>query len=147
MHGMKSEKKVVKQFAQDILAYIVKRTIYGLQQITDTLSGDDSGLVNAWDEICVQKQYEESFYWDAYDEIAGGFVVAYVEELRDHEKLALWFQTDEGWNWLYDNEENDKDPPVNDDEVIEYIVKELYGKACNWSNIRIREYLDRSYLD
>jgi hypothetical protein len=29
-----------------------------------TRHGDEAGLKNAWDEICAQLQFEESFSWD-----------------------------------------------------------------------------------
>ena len=72
-------------------------------------------------------------------------VVAYVKELKDHDKMAIWFQTDQGWDWLYDDEEErDEYPPLFDGDIVEYIVQEyLYNKASNWSNERIRSYLDR----
>jgi len=30
------------------------------------LSGDDTGLKNTWDEICVQVRHEHSVYWRFY---------------------------------------------------------------------------------
>ena len=65
---MKIEKDLLKKFAKEIAIRIAKKTILALQKIENTLSGDDSGLKNTWDEICVQIQYEESLFWSAYDE-------------------------------------------------------------------------------
>jgi len=42
---------------------IVRRVIQFLQQMTEgRLSGDDSGLRNVWDEVCVQVRGQESVY-------------------------------------------------------------------------------------
>lgn len=63
-----SESRIVKAVAEAAAKRIARRVILGLQRMHHTLSGDDSELVTTWDEICVQVQYEQSFFWDAYDE-------------------------------------------------------------------------------
>lgn len=70
--------------------------------------------------------------------------MGYIEDLKEHEKFALWFQTDEGWDWIYDNAEDSKEhPPVYNADIAHYVVKEyLYSKAKAWSNKRIRAFLD-----
>lgn len=168
---MKSESDVLKKFADEIIQKISRKTIIALQKVTATLSGDDSGLKNAWDEICVQVQEDKSFFWDAYDDTAKSFIYAYIKELQDHEKLAIWFQTDRGSGWLDEEEEKDdekyairfekklgstwfdededqreKKPPFCEDDIVEYIVNEfVYVKAGYWDNERIRRYLERGY--
>ena len=146
---MKTDKDLLKKFAKEIAERITRKTISALQKLTDTLSGGGSGLKNAWDEVCVQVQCEESFFWDAYDGTVRSFVSAYIEELQPHEQLALWFQTEQGWDWLYDHgEESDEHPPVFVEDIAQYIVQEyIYDKAGDWTNKRIRAYLDRQYLD
>lgn len=146
---MRTEKDILREFARDIAERISRKTISALQKITDTLSGEDSELNNAWDEICVQVQSEQSFFWDAYDETVQSFVSAYVEELKPHEKSALWFQTEQGWDWLYEpEEEREENPPVLMEDITQYIVHEyVYVKAGSWTNERIRAYTDRQYLD
>ena len=141
---MKIEKDLLKKFAKEIAIRIAKKTILALQKIENTLSGDDSGLKNTWDEICVQIQYEESLFWSAYDETVQSFVFAYIEELKSHEKLVIWLQTEQGSDWPYDYEEqNDNYPPVLVEDVAQYITQEyIYSKAGSWSNNRIRNYLD-----
>ena len=145
---VKSEKDVLRLFANEIAERITRKTISALQKIKDTLSGDDSELENSWDEICVQVQYGQSFFWDSYDLTARSFVVAYIEELKEHEKLALWFQTDRGLDWLYDDEEErDKYPPVDEDDIAQYVLQDfVYYKAGDWSNKRIQAYLDYLYM-
>ena len=71
-----------------------------------------------------------------------------MEELKEHEKLALWFQTDRGLDWLYDDEEErDKYPPVDEDDIAQYVLQDfVYYKAGDWSNKRIQAYLDYLYM-
>ena len=142
---MKTEKDLLRKFAEEIAERILRKTIFALQKVTDTLSGDDSELKNAWDEVCVQVQHGQSFFWDEYDETVRLFVSAYIEELQSHEKLALWFQTEQGWDWLYDHDEqSDEPPPVFVEDIVQYIAQEyVYSKAGGWTNARIRAYLDR----
>src|SRR4051794_20690503 len=75
------ETAIVKEVAAQAAERVSRRTISALQKRAETTSGDDSGLKTVWDEVCVQVQYERSFYWDAYDETVRGFVAAYIEEL------------------------------------------------------------------
>jgi hypothetical protein len=50
------EEGLIQEYAQAAAATVVEKTIAGLSKCTETLSGDDSGLRNAWEEICVQVQ-------------------------------------------------------------------------------------------
>lgn len=141
---MNSADKVMQALARELAGHITRKCILAIQSMKDTLSSDDSGLTNAWDEICVQVQDEHSFFWDTYDEIARDLVAAYVDELKEYEKEALWSQTGEGWDWYCDTDNYDGEiPPVFDGDIVNHIVnKYLYVKAGNWSNERIREYMD-----
>jgi hypothetical protein len=143
---MKSEGDVLRKFAGEISERILRKTISELEKVADTLSSDDSGLINAWEEICVQIQHEYSFFWDLYDQMMWTYITSYVEELKKHEKLALWFQTNEGCDWL-DHIEfekiRDEYPPIYNHDIVQYVVQELHAKAANWSNRRIDAYLGR----
>jgi hypothetical protein len=102
-------------------------------------------LNNAWDEICVQVQFEYSFDWDAYDQTVRQFVRGYLTKILQHEREALWLQTDEGWRWL-SNEEEERDPnPVFDDDIVAHITSEyIYEEAGRWTNKRITDYIDNA---
>src|SRR5205823_5008771 len=76
---------VVRQLADHVCQRITKRTINGLLRIAAKLSGDDSELQNHWDEICVQVQSEESFFWHVYEESMTALLAAEVERLKDFE--------------------------------------------------------------
>ena len=143
---MKIKDKILSEYADEIGEKISRRTVFALQKITDTLSGDDSVLINAWDEICAQIQSQKSIFWDTYDETTRQIVSSFISELKNHEKSALWFQTDEGLDWLYNQEENSEGclPPIYDEDIVDYIVQEyIYNKAADWSNKRIQAFFER----
>jgi hypothetical protein len=99
-----SDAAVVRELAEQICRRLTRRMIATLQKMNNgLLSGDDSGLKNAWDEICAQLKFEESFSWDVYDETVRGLAASDIERLLPY----------------------------------------VYSEACNWSNRRIRTYLDR----
>jgi hypothetical protein len=146
-----SETRIVQALAESVCQRISRKTIRALQSMTDAnmlLSGDDSGLISVWEEICVQLQNEESFSWDAYEETIRTFVDSYVDELSNYEREAVWLQTPEGEDWDSELDEERESYPVFNDDITNYIVNDyVLSKGNDWSNSRIRAYLDRSYLD
>ena len=140
---MKSEQDVLRKFADEIAERISRKIISELQSIKETIFGDGYGLKNCWDEICAQIQSGRSISWDAYEGVIHLSAMAHIENLKEHERIALWFQTDEGWDWLYDNSDEKSDsPPVFNGDIKQYIVQEyVYQEAGNWSNKRIRAFL------
>ena len=145
---MSTKRKLAEVSADQLVDRIVRRVISGLQRLKNCrLSGDDSGLENTWDEICVQVQEEESIYWDAYDETVRMFVDAELRKLTPAAMQVVWLQTEAGWDWSDDDssdEESQREIPACRDDVIPYIVKKIYDCAADWSNRRIRDYLERT---
>jgi hypothetical protein len=120
----------------------VIRNLQGLNDKNSLLSGDDSGLVNIWDEVCVQMQLEESCFWDVYEDLIETFVRSYVEKLPDHERDAAWLITFEGESWNCEPED-DRDPdPVFHDDIVKHISGYVLTTGNDWSNHRIRSYID-----
>jgi len=145
MSDMLSESAIISAVAQQAAQRITRKVVAALQRMNITLSGDDSGLKTTWDEICVQVQYEESFAWEVYDETVRGIVDEYVRELPKHEREALWLQTEEGIDWLYEETEDRDRNPIVEDDIIAYLAnKYVYAEAEEWSNARIRSFLERS---
>lgn len=121
---------------------IVNKSIRWLQSLKEEnlLSGDDSVLKNAWDEICVQVQNEYSVYWDAYELTMRQAIESAMFGLDRNIIRAIWLETDSGRCWI---PEEDGEPEVEDEEVIQYILRDhLIPKAEAWSNKRIEFYLD-----
>ena len=110
-------------------------------------SGQDSVLKNVWDEICVQLQGEESYHWSAYVEVIESFLVPYISQLNSNERNAAWAATSEGWDWFYDQSDTEESPPVAEVDIVSHVSELVLGKGNNWNNIRIRKYLDSSYID
>jgi hypothetical protein len=70
-------------------------------------------------------------------------VAAQLKKLSAHERQAIWLQTPQGEDWECRNEYEREAYPVHDAEIIEYLVAQyIYEKAANWTNRRIRRYLE-----
>lgn len=140
-----SESAIVREVVKEAAQRVTRQTIKALQGLKDTLSSEDSGLKTAWDEICVQVQGEESHDWDVYDETARTLVGQSLSTLRKHEREAIWIQTDAGFEWIGQSDNEREAYPVDDQDIIEYLVREcIYAEAGRWSNARIEAFLDRS---
>jgi hypothetical protein len=138
-----SEWRVVQDLAEFVSWRITRRVIRTLQGLSDGLqSGDDSGLKSAWEEICVQVQGEQSFHWDAYDQTVRQRVSAEVNQLKPHERDAVWLQTSAGLSWDSEDEGTREASPVDVDEIVEYLTSDfVYSAAGDWNNKRIRKYV------
>jgi hypothetical protein len=143
------EMEIIRALADETCSRITRKTIAQLQRMRDALhSRQDSGLRDAWDEICVQLQDGLSIFWDACDLTVRSYLAGNVSNLRVFEREAVWMKTPEGDSWDCDVEEDREPCPVNDDEIIDYLAQDyVYRAACNWSNPRIRAFLDRGCLD
>lgn len=140
-----SESAIVKEVAKLACERLARKVIVHLQGMKSSLlSGDDSGLQSTWEEICVQVQYEQSIFWDAYDSTARSVVLDLVGQLPAHEREAIWLQTEPGSDWT-DKDEDERDPyPVYDGDVADHVLTDwIYDEAGRWTNARIRKYLDR----
>ena len=142
-----SESAIVRAVAEEAGRRLTRAVIKALQEREETLSGDDSGLATVWDEICVQVQYEQSFYWDAYDDTARSFIRSRVAELPKHERDALWLQTDSAAVWEVEEPKVMDLYQVCDDDIVEYLTRKyLYVEAGRWSNPRIRAFIDHAAI-
>lgn len=130
--------------AEQVCRRITRKTIAALQESKRSLlSGDDSGLATTWDEICVQVQLEESGAWDAYEDTVRQILADQVAKLSGYEREALWLQTSPGEDWQCEDESDREAYPVCDDDIVEYVLNEgVFAEAANWTNRRIRRFLD-----
>lgn len=145
---MRIERSISNAWATQLTKTVVKLAVAALKKMKDgqRLSGEDSGLKNVWDEICVQVQSEESVFWGAYLETAEGILLGLVEALNRAERLALWAETDEGWDYVYDHRDDEdgaEKAPVFNDEIVNKLRDELLSVAAGYSNKRIEKYLCR----
>ena len=145
---MKSQAEIVERLAEAEVRRIVTAVRRDFQSWRDNRSyGPSSGLANAWDEICVQVQGEKSVMWeDGYVPTVIQFIEDHLRKLDDIAKSAIWYQTDNGWNYAYDPEDKDEQERIlsecsPDEDVAEYILHQVLSLAGSWSNARIMAYL------
>ncbi len=137
---LKYESQLVTHFAEKIRDKIICKCIRDLQKCKVTLSGEESGLTNTWEEICVQIQGEYSISWETYEDTIELFIQPYIEKLNEFEKFALWLQTNEGLGY---DEDQDNEPDVVDWAISNYIMSQIFRVAGNWNNKRIKSYLEK----
>lgn len=108
------------------------------------LSGDDSCLKNTWEEICVQVQQEESFFWDAYITTIENVLLSKVSELPQAEKILLWLSTETGFEWQDENENSTTEqnaPQIFDDDIVQDLKSDLLSRAGEFENSRIIRFM------
>lgn len=146
---------IVEDVAKRATARAVRLVMRRMREVQDArLSGEDSELANAWEEVCVQVQGEHSFYWSAYLATMKQFAVEAADRMSYHDWCAVWLQTDDGRQWVSDIEsgvlsgDTDVDhlPRYCAEDVAVYITDATCDLAASWSNPRIRAYAERSLL-
>lgn len=150
----KMYKSLIQQYANAVADKVCDGVIEDLKQITTTLSGEDSGLRNTWEEICVQVQGEESYFWDEYQTVMHDAILGALLAIEQRDLASLWLQSEEGWSWLWDVENADSaidndatkaevtEIPFDQEEIAKYILqKHLMARAEEFSNRRIAAFL------
>lgn len=141
-----SETAIVAWIAEAAAERVARKVIADLGRLNYTLSGEDSPLKTIWDEICVQMQDEESFFWEAYQETVERVIEHRVTSLPQQEYDAIWLQTDAASARNSAESEEREAAPTTLGHVIEYIAeKYVYRAAERWSNARIRAYFKRAW--
>ena len=146
---MKAEHDVTVELARDCAERITRRTISSLCAIKDTLSGEDSGLVNVWEEICVQVRGEHTFFWPTYELTVEATVGGFVSKLKHHEKVALWLQTESGLDWMLElPTDRMTEAPFCENAIVDHIVQRyVYQEAEGSTNYRVQKFLATRYID
>lgn len=135
------ERRIIAELAERVCQRLTRKDTAKLQRMRDGLqSGEDSGLVSIWEEICVQIQGQQSIFWEMYDDIVCDLIEAELEKLPDFERKALWLQTEEGQDW-----DAEEEADVVSDHIISYLATRIYGRAADWSNRRIRCFQERDF--
>ena len=142
------------QFASAAARLVAEGAKASLIQNKTNLSGEDSELDNTWEEICVQVQDEESFYWEGYKSVMQDAVLGALKFIEQSARAAIWLQTDAGFDFSSDLEDKGKDGevpdsnpegahiPVNDEDIADYIISDyLIPMADSYSNDRIEHFL------
>jgi hypothetical protein len=142
------EKTVTPAAGRRVVDRIVGAIIRELQAMNDRdmLNSGSSVLTNVWDEICAQRQGEESFAWDAYVETMQAIIDSRLLDLPRARLTAAWLATPQGEDWLCEADAGELATP-NVSDVAEFILSALLRKAFDHSNTRIRTYLTVPYDD
>jgi hypothetical protein len=137
-----SERAIVAAVADLAAKRICRQTIRYLQATKETSSGDDSGLTCVWDEFCVQVQADESFFWEFHLDFVRNLIERLLEDTPEHQRDALWLQTDTGFDRLIDEPEDREPDPETQSDTVKYLLSQyVLRSAERWSNKRIRAYL------
>jgi hypothetical protein len=144
---MRIEKHLVAAWSSQLSDKLIKDVIQSLEAMDsqEMLSGD-SGLKNVWEEICVQVQDEQSFFWETYMETIEGLLTGYVDMLDANARLALWTLTESGLNYIDDHQSDDEGELnilVDVDEIVAMLKDDLLSVAANHESPSISRFLQR----
>lgn len=137
---MSIERHLLQEWAALLRKRLARATVEALASLDAELSGDDSGLTSAWEEICVQVQDEYSLDWDIYEEFIRDLLRSALLELTNPEQVALSLSTDAGLEWLMEAGDNDV-PPDFEDDVIDELMTELLSLAEDFESPNISRFI------
>lgn len=137
--------QIISAIAERECLRVSQKVVFTLQRLTSGgASGDDSPLKNLWDEVCVQVQFQDSVMWDAYVDVMERVIDGEIQKSDAATQQAIWLQTSNGFDWAYDQEGDVESVPCDRQDIINHILNEyVLSQAADYSNRRIRKYLDR----
>lgn len=118
---------------------IVQRVIRKLRKlkVDDLLSsGDDSGLINVWEEICVQTQKEEAFHRNLYEDLIKNEISLQFNKLPTEIRTLLNYK-----GAIVQEEDVETEKELYDDFGIQLLCSEVETASLNYTNRRISRYL------
>lgn len=120
----------------------VKQLLLELRDKELLTSGNDSGLKNVWEEVCVQVQGEQSYYWDAYLVTINNFI---LDELSKQPAPVIDLLNYVGSFDLYDGK--DEDFELLNEYGVQEISKKLLLEAEFYTNDYISAFLENDIVD
>jgi hypothetical protein len=143
---MDDRDRIIAWIAEPECKRIARKVVRALQGMTQGMqSGDDSGLANLWDEVCVQIQDQQSIMWEYYVELMQDMIKEQARMLSAELTKAIWLQTDNGMDWDFD-EEDSAEIEYSDEDIVDYILSDFVLKlAADWNNRRIEKYMEREF--
>ncbi len=146
---MNCYERAAARYIDDVCEELAGKVIWRLQRLHSTMSGDDSGLTNVWDELCVQVQGEHSFFYDLYLDMAEQITRAALQDVNPHLLALIWLESNEGRDWQLAYDEDDPDAPGPAEEwveadVVRYVLDEYVLRlAGEYTNKKIENYIYR----
>jgi hypothetical protein len=122
---------------------IVHGVIINLKKIKGDhllLSGDNSGLKNVWEEICVQTQKEESFHWNVYEDLINKEICLKFHKLPKEIKLVLNYKGS-----IQQEEDIENEKGLYDDFGIQLLCSSVETASLDYKNSRINRCLEDDY--
>ena len=122
---------------------IVQRVIRNLKKlkVDDLLSsGDDSGLINVWEEICVQTQKEESFHWNLYEDLIKNEISLQFNKLPTEIRTLLNYKGS-----IEQEEDVETEKELYDDFGIQLLCSAVEIASLDYTNRRISRYLGNEF--
>ena len=132
--------KLVEKQADQYVENLIRKVIRGLRVIKITTTGDDTVLANCWDEICVQQQDERFYSWDYFEMTIEGVVEGCFDSLSLFEQQCINFaMVQSPYEEPHDYE------AIYTEGVVEFIQQKVLQETTDYTNSRIRAYLDARY--
>lgn len=130
-----NESIVIQELSDYHAQLIANRVVKWLQSLKGDclLSGDDSGLANTWDEICVQVQDETWMSWDIHKVTIHSRLVDEMESEPFAVRNLLSYMSEDYYNC---------EPGYNPESAVKLVYKKMIAMADNYSNKRIKHYLE-----
>ena len=128
----------------ELVDKLVAKVIDSLKRLggDSLLSGDDSGLVNVWEEICVQVSGEETAFWDAYLTVIDDHIRGALSPMSKEARAVLWGMTDSGIDcYAHYGAGEEQSPPIFDEDIIEMLRDKLLSRAADDDSPRVERYL------
>jgi len=122
------------------LEAIAEKVIVELIALNDKdflLAGDDSRLENVWEEICVQRQVEESVHWDAYENTIENFVTDELDNQPESIKTLISYI-----GGLGNTDYSDEEDQIFIEDGVCAIKERILEKAESYSNDNIYAYIN-----
>jgi hypothetical protein len=140
---MTPHEHVVSEIAELVTKRVVRRATRKVQELRDGMQlGEDTGLLNIWDEVCVQVQTERTLVWWAYEKTIRSILHGELQRVPAQELKAIWLEMALGADWAQE-EGVDESPSYCLDDVEDHVYDALMTNAVNYSNERIRSFMYR----
>jgi len=142
------ELKLITVNTNNAAQAIVGNTIHRLMQLSENwLPGSDSGLLNIWEQICVQVQGDLSLAWNDYAQLIDSSLVYAVAALAADERHALLIKAGADPEQHFKGHDTglsgkDQSGPSEVDIIVHYLLDQLLTEAEEFDNENIRRYLE-----
>ena len=139
---MNAYEKTVSELATELTEKVTRRAIRSLQRL-EYDGGEEGYFETMWEDFCSQVQEEHSVAWGLYESEMERAVWWAADGLKPYELRAIWLQTQSGIDWSCREEGEDGDAPYLRDDVMAYVADHVIGVAGDWTNQRLRAFIDR----